>query len=87
MCCLDNVIVQHADKFYKQKEGIITEDNPSVSLANIALHYILTPIAAILNKVHLFKRFIDDIVWLPHGEDITLEIEGALKHVLGQNGL
>ena len=87
ICCLDNVIVQHADTFYKQKEGTITGDNLSVSLANIAFIIVLTPIAAILNHVHFSKRFIDDIVWLPHGEDITLEIEGASKDVFGQNGL
>ena len=26
-------------------------------------------------------------MWLPHGDNITLEIEGALKDVFGQNGL
>ena len=36
----------------------------AVSLANIAVHYILQPIADVLNEAELFRRFIDDIIWI-----------------------
>ena len=34
--CLNNVVIQYGDQLYIQKNGIITGDNRSVSLANIA---------------------------------------------------
>jgi len=61
---LNNVVTQCGDQLYIQKNGIITSDNHSVSLANITLHYILQPIADVLNEAELFRRFIDDIVWI-----------------------
>jgi len=62
--CLNNVATQYGDQLYIQKNGIITGDNHSVSLANIAVHYILQPIADVLNEAELFRRFIDDIIWI-----------------------
>ena len=53
---------------YIQKNGIITGDNHSVSLANIAVHYILQPIADVLNEAELFRRFIDGIIWISASE-------------------
>jgi len=43
--CLNNVVTQYGDQLYIQKNGIITGDNHSVSLANITVHYVLQPIA------------------------------------------
>ena len=40
MTCLNNVILQYLYKFYVQKNGIVTGDNHSVSIANICTHYI-----------------------------------------------
>ena len=48
--CLNNVVTQYGDQLYIQKNGIITDDNHSVSLANIAVHNILQPIADVLNE-------------------------------------
>ena len=81
MSYLDNVIVQHADTFYEQEEGINTgdKDNHWVPLAIIALILCSYPIAINLNKTHLYKRFIDDIAWLSHGKNFTHEIKIALK--------
>ena len=62
MFCLQNVVVQNQEKFYNQPEGIITGDNNSVTLANIALHHVLLPISEILDKAIVFKRYIDDII-------------------------
>jgi len=36
----------------------------TVSLANVAVHYVLQPLADVLSEVELFRRFIDDIMWI-----------------------
>ena len=66
------------NKFFKQSTGIVTGDNHSVSIANITLHFILLPIATTLSKAELFKRYIDDIVWLSYNLDTTNHIRDAL---------
>ena len=86
MFCLHNVIIQHKQNFYTQKTGIITEDNYSVSLANITLHYVILPISDILNKSILFKPFIDDI-WLSYGVETTLKIKNCLFKTFQDNKL
>ena len=48
--CLNNVVTQYGDRLHIPKNGIITDDNHSVSLASIAVHYILQPIADVLMK-------------------------------------
>ena len=53
MICLDNVVVQHINHFFKQNDGIITGDNHSVSFANITLHYVLLPSTPVLNHALL----------------------------------
>ena len=57
--CLDKVIIQYKDSFFTQKKwNSKTGDNHSVSLANIALHYLILPILSTVNQSVLFKRFI-----------------------------
>ena len=85
--CLDSVIVQHLDSFYDQKSGIITGDNHSVSVANITLHYILLPAADTINRAVIFKRFIDDIVWLSYDLDTTNEIQNLVSFTFEENEL
>ena len=75
---LDNVIIQYKDSFFTQKNGIVTGDNHSVSLANIALHYLILPISSTINQSVLLKRYIDDIIWLSYGLDTTTTIKQAL---------
>ena len=50
MLTLELVIIQHEQNFYKQSNGIITGDNHSVSLANIAMHFATTPAFPTLKK-------------------------------------
>ena len=57
MLTLESVIIQHGQHFYKQSNGIITGDNHSVSLANIAMHFATTPAFPILKK----RLFIKDL--------------------------
>ena len=87
MYCLENVVVQNGEKFYNQTEGIITGDNHSVSIANITLHHIMLPIADALNKACLFKRYIDDIIWISEGEDHAEMLQNVLLRTFRENGL
>ena len=48
--CLNNVITQHGQNYYTQTNGIVTGDNHSVSLANIAVHYMISKTAGELKK-------------------------------------
>ena len=63
------MILQFKNKFYWQSNGIIIGDNHSVSLANIAMHFVLLPISETLNKAPIFKRFIDNIVWIASNQN------------------
>ena len=76
MHCLNSIIIQYTNKFYIQKQGIITGDNNSVSLANISMHFIMLKISNILNQAQLFKRFI----WRSYGNALTEKIEQALTN-------
>jgi hypothetical protein len=68
-------------------KGIITGDNDSVSLAKITLHHILLPIEEILNKTILFRRFIDDIIWISRSKKLTETIQENLMKTFDNNGL
>ena len=68
---LDNVIARFEDNFFKQTKGIVTGDNHSVSLANIAMHFALKPTADTLQDAELFKRFVDDKLWLSFDDELT----------------
>ena len=70
-----------------KKNGIITGDNHSVSLANIAVHYILQPIADVLNEAELFRRFIDDIIWISASEISNERIRQTLTSAFENSGL
>jgi len=85
--CLESVIIQYGSCLYKQKHGTVTGDNHSVSLANITVHYILQPIADILEQTELFRRFIDDLVWITDSELTNIGIRSALNTVFKNNGL
>ena len=62
-----------------QTNGIITGDTHSVSLANIAMHFVLLPISGTLNKVSIFKHFIDDIVWIASNHNNYLIIKALTE--------
>ena len=85
--CLKNVIIQYQNKFYNQKDGIITVDNHSVSLANIALHYIVCQVSTEVEHTEIFKRFIDDIVWLSFGNQATQNIKTKLSETFAKYDL
>ena len=87
MFYLYKVILQHEQNFYSKKTGIFTGDNHSVSLANITLHDVILGISHILNQKILFKRFIDDIMWLSHGVENTFKIKSCLFKTFQDNKL
>jgi len=64
----------YGDQLYTQTNGIITNDNHSVSLANNAVRYILQPIAGVLREAALFRIFIDDIIWIATSESTNENI-------------
>ena len=60
---------------------MIIGDNHSVSIANITLHSIIFPIAETIKQSQLFKRFINDIIWLSIRKTTTQDIQKALNNV------
>ena len=81
------MVTKYGDQLYIQKNGIITGDNHSVSLVNIAVHYILQPIADVLNEAELFRIFIDDIIWIFASEISNERIRQALSSAFENSGL
>jgi len=68
--CLSNVITQFKNNLHVQDKGIVTGDNHSVSLC-VTVHYTLEPYSLVIDKVKIFRRFTDDIVWLCFGSENT----------------
>ena len=68
-------------------DGTVTHDNHSLSIANIAMHYVILPISDALNKAVIFKRFIDDIVWHSNDRNSNSEIQNALKEQFEKHDL
>ena len=87
MYCMENVITQYQTEFFMQEHGIVTGDNHSVSIANMAVHYIVKTAHSTVNKSKLFVRFIDDILWISEGLEDTAAIEQALLKCFGDFGL
>ena len=81
MFCLENVVVQNGTSFYSQVNGIVTGDNNSVSIANIALHHIILQVKTTLKTSILFKRYIDDIIFFTQAKTTTDNIKDNLKFV------
>ena len=50
-------------------------ESDSVSIANMAVHYIVKTAHTTANKSKLFVRFIDDILWISEGLEDTAAIE------------
>ena len=66
---LSKNFIQFQENYYKQKTGIITRDNNSVTIANIALHFIMIRVPQISKK----RRFID-IIFIAKNNEISEEI-------------
>ena len=69
------------------KNRIITGDNHSVSLANIAVHYILYTIAGVLHEAELFCRFTNYLIWIARSESSNESIWKALTLAFANSGL
>ena len=77
--CLTNIITQYQNTLCNQKDGIITGDNHSISLANIPLHYVVCQVSTEVEHAEIFKRFIDDTVWVSFGNQDTENIIAKAK--------
>jgi hypothetical protein len=51
------------------------------------LHAIILPIAEMLNNTIVYKRYIDDIMWISDSEDQTRELQNVLSCTFRDNGL
>ena len=79
MFCLENNYVSFKNSLYKNNQGIPTGENFSVSLANIALHFI-TKKLNFLKLCFIYKRYIDDIIFLcPADKSIFIQDELTKK--------
>ena len=70
---IHNNLIQFRECYFKQKKGIITGENNSVAIANIALHFIMLRVKN-TNKVFLIERFIDNIVFISKNTEIAIDI-------------
>ena len=71
MLTLELVTIEHEKTFSEQRNGIITDDNHSVSPANIAMHFVAIPAFPTLKKTVICKRLIDDIVFIAIDKNST----------------
>ena len=78
MFCLDNVIIKFQKKFYTQKKGIVTGENNSVSIANLSMHYIIKNLPMLNKRTKIFKRFIDDIIYITPDDQEANDIKTGL---------
>ena len=68
-------------KIYKKKIGIVTEDNHSVSFANIEMHFIIELISGKLQRAKLFRQYINDIFFVSFGFSNTKTIETPFTNI------
>ena len=87
MYCMENVIAQYQTEFFMQEHGIVTGDNYSVSIADMAVHYMVKTAHTTVNKSKLFACFIDDILRISEGVEDTAAIEQTLIKCFGDFGL
>ncbi|MEC8566984.1 MAG: reverse transcriptase domain-containing protein, partial [Pseudomonadota bacterium] len=81
--CLNNNIINFRNFYYKQNKGIVTGDNNSVSLANIAMHFIVKQIKEI-EQSKLFKRYIDDMIYITTSKAAAENIKVSLRNHFGR---
>ena len=87
MFCLDSSVIKFQDKIYQQKTGIVTGENNSVTIANIALHYIVKKVQEINTKTKIFRRFIDDIIFITDDSNDTEIVKSRLSEEFGNHEL
>jgi hypothetical protein len=81
MYCMENVVTQYGEDYYLQKVGIITGDNNSVSIANIAMRYVMKMACDSLSQCSIVRRFIDDIMMIFMG---SLESAENIKRCVSE---
>ena len=85
--CLDSTIIQFGYDLYTQENGIATGENNSVSLANIGLHFIIRRVTEIKDHTIIFKRFIDDIIYIKIDNPDNLILKSRLEEEFKNYGL
>ena len=69
-----------------QVNGVVTRDNNSVSIANIALHHIILQVKTSLKTSTIFKRYIDDNIFF-QTRTATDNIKDNFEFVFGRYDL
>ena len=87
MVCLNNQIIEFNGFYYRKTVGIVTGENNSVSVANVALHFIIRKIKEINNHTEIFVRFIDDIMLITKDNKSCDLIKNKLLQEFKNNGL
>ena len=81
MFCVENVITQLGEKFYKQKTGIVTGDYHSVFFANIVMHFVIEQISENLKRTEFFRQYIDGIFVISFATRDTKSVQTALTNI------
>ena len=61
-----------------QTNGVVTGDNNSISIGNIAIHHVVLQIEATIKTSILFKRYIDDIIFLSQTKTDDIKIKNSV---------
>ena len=70
MHCLSNVLLEFDEKIYAQEKGVVTGENNSVAIANITLHFMIKQIPEINQLTFIFKRYIDDMIYITRDQTV-----------------
>ena len=70
--------IEFQEKIYTQETGVVTGENNSVAIANISLHYVINMIPEIRSNTIMFKRYIDDVIYLTRDQQKGVFIKEKL---------
>ena len=87
MHCLNSIVIEFQSKYFQQDTGIVTGDNNSVALANIALHFVVKEITAIKEFTTLYQRYIDDILYITEEKEHSVIVKSKLTEGFNKYGL
>ena len=87
MHCLNSIVIEFQGKYFQQDTGIVTGDNNSVALANIALHFVVKEITGINDLTTMYQRYIDDILYITEEKEHALIMKSRLTEGFKKHGL
>jgi len=85
--CLNNVVTQYGDQLYAKKRNCNRWQPLCLTGKHCCTLHILQPITGVLREAELFRRFIDDIIWIARSESSNEGIQQALPSAFANSGL